>query len=634
MTGFSSGSLHRPSDSQDGKTSAEPFFKKTYLINAWLVLVLVGALGLMVSCLLFSFLVKADKDRVFQGFIQDSVDRISSVENSLVSSVSNLKSIASLYSSTGMVLRKEFRVFATNLIKEQRGLDVVGWVPVLPHDQRQALEEWSKKQGLDNFQVLEADPLPDHRVRRADQMKYYPVYFVEPLEDFQSILGMDLKASPAFEPALETAKNTGSLTATPSFGEPKRLGLIIPLYKGDKIEPTVEWRQANIAGFVFAWISPKELFTFSLNYLSPRLIRVEVFEQGSKQNRLYQFVPEFFNHRVSEPFKYQRVPMSYRESRYLGDRKFDIVCSTLPGYYNEHRSYLPHTVFVSTSIITFFLCLLIFRYIRFAQSVQNQVVARTAELKASRDELEASRQILQKVNAELDSFVYTASHDLRAPLRGITSFAQILQEDHGEVLDDDGKDCLNEIRKGVARMDALISDLLALSRASRIKNPFEKTKLSRLIQEAVDRFDYDIRKTGAVIKSDQDMPEIVCDRIKMTEVFANLLGNALKFSSGLPDRKPEISFKAEKINEEIEISVSDNGIGIDPKYYKKIFEIFTRLHDEDAYEGTGAGLSIVKRIVEEHQGTVTVKPNHPAGTVFVVRIPIIAKSASDHPGSA
>lgn len=588
----------------------------------WIVLVFVAVLGLSLSFSLFLFLEKADQDRVLESFVQDSTDRISTIESSLVSVASNLKSIASLYSSTGMVLRKEFRVFATNIIKEQRGLDVLGWVPVLGHDQRQALEDWSHEQGLDNFQVLEPEPLPGEKIRRADQLKYYPVYFVEPLENFQEILGMDLKASAAFEPAMEIAKNNGVLTSTPSFGEPKRLGLIIPLYKGEQVESTEAWRKDHIAGYVFAWISPKELLTFSLNYLSPRLIRVEVFEQDSQESHLYQYVPEFFKNLALQPSNQKRVPMSYRESRNFGGRRFDILCSTLPGYYQEHRSYIAPTVFAATSAITFFLCLLIFRYLHFASRVQTQVILRTAELKASRDQLELNKQILEKINKELDAFVYTVSHDLRAPLRGIASFSQILTEDHAETLDADAKDCLLEIQKGVSRMELLISDLLSLSRASRIKNPYETVALETMIQEAVHRFEFDIKKQKATIQISPQMPTVVCDRIKMTEVFANLLGNALKFSSKLTDRTSIVCFDARLEKDQVEISISDNGIGIDTKYHQKIFEIFTRLHDEGEYEGTGAGLSIVKRIIEEHHGEIFAQANKDVGTTFVIKMPL------------
>lgn len=228
---------------------------------------------------------------------------------------------------------------------------------------------------------------------------------------------------------------------------------------------------------------------------------------------------------------------------------------------------------------------------------------------------------LKEVNQELDSFVYTASHDLRAPLRGIASFATFLEEDYRDKLDDRGKDYIDEIRKGANKMNNLIEDLLQLSRISRIKNPYEDVNVNAMIDSVLERLKFDIQKHHVTVQVQKDMPLVHCDRIKMSEVFLNLINNGIKFSSKNTEDRPKIQvgYVAEKLDHKF--FVKDNGIGIDPQYHDQVFGIFKRLHTDKEYEGTGAGLSIVKRVVEDHQGKIWIDSRLGQGATFYFTIP-------------
>jgi PAS domain S-box-containing protein len=242
------------------------------------------------------------------------------------------------------------------------------------------------------------------------------------------------------------------------------------------------------------------------------------------------------------------------------------------------------------------------------------------ERKHTEEKLSQRKNELEKANLELDSFVYTASHDLRAPLRGIAGFSLLLEKDYKEKLDDRGQDFLNEIRKGVNRMTKLIEDLLALSRITRIQNPYKIVDISKSVSEAIGRLEYDIKKMHVELIIQEHLPFVYCDQIKITEVFVNLINNAIKFSSkNTVNPKIEISFLEKK--ESWEFYVSDNGIGIDPKFHEQIFGLFKRLHAEKEYEGTGAGLNIVQRIIEEHGGIIKVKSEPNKGSTFLFSIP-------------
>jgi len=241
--------------------------------------------------------------------------------------------------------------------------------------------------------------------------------------------------------------------------------------------------------------------------------------------------------------------------------------------------------------------------------------------RAQEEKLEEQKKDLEKVNFELDSFVYTASHDLRAPLRGIASFAEFLDEDYKDKLDDEGKDYLQEILKGANRLSALIDDLLELSRISRIKNPYEEVDINQLITSIKKRIAFDIKDNNVDLKIEGNMPAIVCDKVKVGEVFLNLISNAIKFSSKDNPTRPTIDVGYKEREDVHEYFVKDNGIGIDPQYHEKIFGIFKRLHKPSEYEGTGAGLSIVKRVVDDHEGRIWIRSKPGQGACFYFTIP-------------
>ncbi len=228
---------------------------------------------------------------------------------------------------------------------------------------------------------------------------------------------------------------------------------------------------------------------------------------------------------------------------------------------------------------------------------------------------------LREVNQELDSFVYTASHDLRAPLRGIASFASFLEEDYKDKLDKQGREYLDEIRKAATKMNAFIEDLLTLSRISRIKNPFEDVPMRELLDTVLDRLKFDIKNNNADLHAPAKLPLVRCDRIKMAEVFQNLINNAIKFSSKNNQQRPRVEIGYESAGNDHKFFVKDNGIGIDPKYHEQIFGIFKRLHTDKEYEGTGAGLSIIKKIIDDHQGRIWVESEPGHGATFYFTIP-------------
>ncbi|MFH1478955.1 MAG: ATP-binding protein [Candidatus Omnitrophota bacterium] len=251
----------------------------------------------------------------------------------------------------------------------------------------------------------------------------------------------------------------------------------------------------------------------------------------------------------------------------------------------------------------------------------DKLIEAKAKVEEKNNQLQEQKILLEKVNKELDSFVYTVSHDLKTPLNGIYGFTDLLEKDYFDKVGKNGQEYLGRIRHGVERMRRLIEDLLALSRISRIKNPFEDVDVNQLLESVMDRIEFEIKKNNVELSVAKGLPILHCDRIKMEEVFLNLMTNAIKFSSKDRSNVPKIEIGYHDRQDAYEFYIKDNGIGIEKKYHKEIFDIFRRLHHQKEYEGTGAGLSIVKRVIDDHNGRIWVESELGQGTTFCFTIP-------------
>lgn len=233
---------------------------------------------------------------------------------------------------------------------------------------------------------------------------------------------------------------------------------------------------------------------------------------------------------------------------------------------------------------------------------------------------------LQRANLELDSYIYMANHDLKTPLRNIFFHADFLEEDCREKLSENEKKYLFKIKESAKRMDKTIEGLFLFSRLSKIKSVREVVNVNELLDAVLKRIEFDIQRLNVKIIIQENMPIIFCYRIKMSEVFLNLISNAIQFSS--TDRKnPEIHIGCDIKKDQIEFYVKDNGIGIDPQYHQRIFEVFEYLNSDGQYHGVGLGLSIAKRIIENHDGKIWVESALGKGATFYFSIPGIVSSS-------
>ncbi|HKK44070.1 MAG TPA: ATP-binding protein, partial [Balneolaceae bacterium] len=237
--------------------------------------------------------------------------------------------------------------------------------------------------------------------------------------------------------------------------------------------------------------------------------------------------------------------------------------------------------------------------------------------------LKAHRELKQKAielkqsNEELEQFAYVASHDLQEPLRMVASYTQLLARRYKDKLDADANDFIAYAVDGAHRMQQLLNDLLQFSRVGTRAKPFKLVDLKKVVEDALQNIEKLIDENDAEILIGSEFPSLSVDKTQLTQLFQNLVHNAIKFRG---KARPEVRINAEELETHWQFSVADNGVGIPQKYQERIFVIFQRLHNRDKYEGSGIGLAICKKIVERHNGKIWMESTLGKGTTFYFTI--------------
>ncbi len=311
----------------------------------------------------------------------------------------------------------------------------------------------------------------------------------------------------------------------------------------------------------------------------------------------------------------QRSAFSHQDSLKLFDDTLHFIFIPSQQIYNEAANSLAWIVLAAcllvTTLISSFLYVIIGRNVKISYYAD--------DLNKSQKALEISHVKLEQSNKDLDDFAYIASHDLKEPLRGLHNHAIFLMEDYEDKLDEDGVRRLNRFTHLTQRMESLINNLLYFSRLGRQELAFNHANIKELVADIEDMLEGYIQDNNVHINVQNDIPDIYCDSVRVTELFRNLITNAVKYNDK-EITEITIGHCNERSHNGVTYQnvffVADNGCGIEEEFYEDIFTIFKQLHHNKSADSTGSGLTFVKKIVERHHGTIWVESIMGAGTTF------------------
>ena len=246
--------------------------------------------------------------------------------------------------------------------------------------------------------------------------------------------------------------------------------------------------------------------------------------------------------------------------------------------------------------------------------LRQEIVVRTR----AEESLQQQARVLARTNGELQQFAYVSTHDLREPLRKVRSYTELLERRYQGQLDEKADKYINYIVGGATRMQTLITDLLAYLKIGDEELSLQSTDLNQIVDNVLHDLDMMVQENSAVITYDP-LPTVQADASQMTHLLQNLLSNAIKFRGEEP---PTIHISAERQNGEWLFAVADNGIGLEAEFAERVFVIFQRLHTKEEYPGTGIGLAISKKVVENHNGRIWLESQPNQGTIFYFTLPV------------
>jgi signal transduction histidine kinase len=492
------------------------------------------------------------------------------------------------------------------------GVLAIGYADLLPDRNRQAFIRAADRD------AKQADVgYPDLVIRpNAERPGTVAVTYLHPVGPNRAAYGLDLMSEAARRTALVLARDgaqpvaTAPLRLVTETTDQEGLLIVLPRYLGTQQVPAAERRVELFRGAAFVAIRLPDLIRSAVS--TEPGVDLEIYDVGAVgavPSRL-RAGDEAFDLRGGA----QAPDADPEESRIFelqtAGRQWRVYYSTDEDLVGATERAVPWLILILGIVVA----ALAAAAVSFARSAQARAVGIADQMTA---DLQASQAELARSNEELERFAFLASHDLQQPLRTVNGFLQLLELRHGDELKGRAREYVEYALRGTRQMSTLIDDLLTYSRAGRNDRAPQRVSLEQVWDAALEQLQATIEENGATVTRGE-LPTIVADAGQMTQAFANLIGNGVKYRGDAP---PEVHAEARRVADGWEVSVRDNGIGIDPKDHDKIFGMFRRLHGDDRFEGTGLGLALVKRIVENAGGTIDVDSAVGEGSTFVIRLP-------------
>ncbi len=530
-------------------------------------------------------------------------EQIQAIRAKVSTTLATLRSIRGLFNASEAVDRGEFRAFVQSL-EAEGSVQALEWIPRVPQARRRDYEQAAARDGFPGFQLTERSS-QGSMVRAGNREAYFPVYFVEPLAGNERALGFDLGSNATRRAALEQAMKSGQEVATARITLVQETGaqygflIFIPVFREGATPDGGNTRGSDVEGFGLGVFRVGDLVSSALSERdgagSP--IEVHVFDQTAPpgQQLLYPKGSPFeASADLGSPIREETVVR-------FAAREWLIVAAPAKGSVFTQASSVPWLVLVLGLIITGLTAVCFVVVINRTKYANRLVALRTGDLVRSNQERERLLVKLSKTNEELESFAHVASHDLKAPLRGIDNLVSWIVEDPETQLSPESEHNATRLRTRVNRLEALLDGLLEYSSAGRLKTDAEPVDSRQLCEQIVE---YLAPPEGLTISVAPNLPRFTTAKPALETVLRNLIGNAIKHNDLMEGR---IEVSAHDRRDAYQFTVRDDGPGIDPAHHERIFEIFQTLVPRSKVESSGIGLSIVKRLVEAAGGNVRVE---------------------------
>lgn len=437
-------------------------------------------------------------------------------------------------------------------------------------------------------------------------IEHFPIVYIEPEATNAKAIGLDIAHEKNRYTAAKKARDSGKAQITGPIvlvqDDEQTAGFLFytPYYKKMSTVTTLQERRENFTGLVYAPFLVKKLMQGALEK-EKRRVHIQltdtdtvIYDEHLSSHQDYDPNPLFTSNVVVD----------------LYGRSWNFDIRSTKSFRTSTSSNQPNIILVAGIFIEALLLTMFIMLSRASHKALDFADDMTKQLRSKAKSLE-------KTNGDLEHFAYIASHDLQEPLRVIASYVQLLSKRYKGKLDADADKFIGHVVAGCERMEALIEGILKVSRIDKEDDDKKWINIDNTLNEVSYNLSLRIDETNTKLTWGE-MPQVFIDPNHIRTVFQNLISNAIKYNNS---DEPEIYVYALFENESHKIFVKDNGIGIDEKYHKKIFDIFKRLHSHNKYTGTGIGLSICKKIIERNGGSIHIESIVDKGTTMVVTLP-------------
>ena len=621
---------------------------------SYIPIALVALFGLTITWLLFRAVADWESQRVEIAFQAAASDRVLVIQREFSHVLGVVEDIGSFVDASPRIGRREFRKFVGPALQRYDSIEALEWVPRVAGDERRAFEVKARR-SFSRFRIKEHNP-EGSLVRAATREVHFPILYVQPYQLNKDVLGLDLASDAATLQMLLETRDLGKMQVsspmplkrkgTGAFGFVARL----PLYNKEQSDEAqddvedetldrVEQRVQALRGFAMGIFDIGAIVERALDNLSPSGIDVSIYKVSAQSEReqLYYHASRKLTRHAGFPGHANEDAhgnWKFTRSLSIANQKLMAGCKPARGYF-QPDPWSGWSILVGGGAFTVLLTIYLSTLMGHTAKVKRLVRERTAQLMDLNEAL--NREIGERIHAEtelkalnetleqhvakrsreahrraeeLEQFAYVASHDLKAPLRGIANLAGWLQEDLKGKLTETTREQLELLRDRVQRMHALIEGLLDYSRIGRTEASIEKVDIAELLVEVIDSVS---PPKGFHVDIGPDMPTLQTDRLQLSQVFANLVSNSIKHHGG---KRGHIWIKVFEKGDFFAFTVKDDGPGIAPEYHDKIFMMFQTLETKDYDTDTGIGLALVRKIVQEHGGSIKLKSQEGKGARF------------------